>query len=215
MREDGELSERKDSSPLHRLVDRMSHQLKNPLQAIVVNAEVVRLRAGREAPDLWAGLERHAAAIDDNVRLLNRRIQLMVLLARAADEKPVAVDPAALILDLVGAAHLDADPVPVRVENADVGPPAIARPGCLVELLFTILEELGSEEGEEESGEVCVTVGSAEDGIRVELVRTPPLAEPPFSGDEWGELAALALRAGGEARRAAGGAGLHLLFPVK
>lgn len=64
-------------------VDRISHQLKNPLQTISVNLEVLRLRASRSAaPDEQEEIDRLAGIVERGVRTLDRRIGMLVDLAR-------------------------------------------------------------------------------------------------------------------------------------
>lgn len=198
------------ASVLHRLVDRMSHQLKNPLQAIVVNAEVVRIRTRREAPELWAELDRFAAAVDANVQLLDRRLRLLVQLARADEEPPTAVDLAATARELVTAAKFDSTDVPVHLEAPEDLSAARARPGHLIQLLFLLLERAA----EGSSGEVVIRVAALPDGgVGLEVRRRPPTEPPPFSGG-WEEVARLAREAGAEADREADGAAARLSFPA-
>ncbi len=200
------------ATALHRLVDRMSHQLKNPLQAIVVNAEVVRIRTRREAPELWAELDRFAAAVDSSVQLLDRRLRLLVQMARADDEGATAVDLGATVRELVGAAKFDSEDVPVHLEapTADL-PAARARPGHLVHLLFVLLERAVGGSG----GEVVVRATPLpERGVGLTVVRRSPAEPPPFRECGWEEVSRLARQAGGEATREADGAAARLSFPA-
>lgn len=121
-------------------VERMAHQLKNPLQAVAMNLEVIRGRVRREAPDLWEGLERFGRAVDENVSLLDRRLRLLLALGRRGpgDELREA-DPAALARDLAAALRLDQEPPGVEVPPqaaAEAGPAARLRPGHLLALLL-------------------------------------------------------------------------------
>lgn len=196
---------------LHRLVDRMSHQLKNPLQAIVVNAEVVRIRTRREAPELWAELDRFAAAVDANVQLLDRRLRLLVQLARADEEPAAAVDLRATARELLAAAKFDSPDVPVRLETPGDLPAARTRPGHLIQLLFVLLERAVEAPG----GEVVLRATALPPrGVGLEVRRRSPPEPPPFPECGWDDVVRLAGEAGGEATREADGAAARLSFPA-
>lgn len=121
-------------------VERMAHQLRNPLQALAVNLEVIRGRVRREDAELWEGLERFGRAVDDNVRLLDRRVGLLLALGRRGpDEELRETDPAALARDLASSLRLDEEAPGVEVvrdrEDGD-GPAARLRAGHLLALLL-------------------------------------------------------------------------------
>lgn len=121
-------------------VERMAHQLKNPLQAVAVNLEVIRGRVRGQAPELWEGLERFGRAVDDNVALLDRRVRLLLALGRRGpDDEHREVDPAELAGDLAAALRLDEEAPGiemVRSPGDDDGPAARVRPGHLLALLL-------------------------------------------------------------------------------
>lgn len=121
-------------------VERMAHQIKNPLQAVAVNLEVIRSRVRKEAPELWEGLERFGRAVDDNVGLLDRRLRLLLALGRRGpgDELREA-DPAALARDLASALRLDREAPGVEVPPEATVEGDLAgrlRPGHLLALLL-------------------------------------------------------------------------------
>lgn len=120
-------------------VERMAHQLKNPLQAVAVNLEVIRGRVRRELPDLWEGLDRFGRAVDDNVELLDRRLRLLLALGRRGpDDEPREADPAALARDLAAALRLDEEAPGVEVvdDGDGEGLAVRLRPGHLLALLL-------------------------------------------------------------------------------
>lgn len=121
-------------------VERMAHELKNPLQAVAINLEVIRGRLRREAPELWEGLERFGQAVDDNVGLLDRRLRLLLALGRRGPDAELReADPAALARDLAAALRLDEEPPGVDVpagEGAGGGLAARLRPGHVLALLL-------------------------------------------------------------------------------
>jgi len=176
------------------LVDRMAHQMRNPMQAISVNLEVVRTRVRREAPGLWDELERFAAAAEENVRLLSRRLDLLLAAGRRGpDEEPSTMGPVRLLTDLVAALRFDRDSPVVNVEPeggaADAG--VRSPPGALVALLFRLLAAARSAAS---GDEVAIRVRREEGDVVVEA----PLPPSPDGGAAPGWLA-LAGEVGGRA----------------
>lgn len=209
-------------------VDRIAHQLRNPLQAISVNIEVIRLRARRSD----AGeVDRVAGVVDENVRLLDRRLGYLFDLARRSPEEAVtSVDAADLLAGAAAAFRLDAreDGMLIRVEvpggeagaadaregEGDGEGAALtveARRGSLLALLLRLALRLSRET----SGGVLRVRG---EGERVWLEAVPEEAGgwPPGAGEE--EMERLARLAGGEPGPTAGGeadapAGFRVSFP--
>lgn len=158
-----------DETPLGRALERMAHQIKNPLQAVAMNLEVIRGRVGREAPETWEGVERFAEAVDANVRLLDRRLRLLLALGRRdPDEAPTEVDATALAREFAAALRYDEEAPGVRVEGT-TGIAARTRPGWLLALLLE-LWDAALEAGAEAT---TVRVGGDEDGVRI-AVELPP-----------------------------------------
>lgn len=184
--------DRHPSGALAEVVDRMAHQLRNPLQAVMVNLEVLRARVRNDAPELWEELERFASAVDQNAALLNTRLELLVKMARGtSDEEPGAVDLAALCRDLVTAVGFDQEEPEVSVRGQGV--PARARRGRLVELLYLLLRETrrgaaGGAGGDGVEVRVEAEGGEASLEVRGGAVGTP---EDAGAGDaeRWEELA--------------------------
>lgn len=130
---------------LSAVLARMAHQIKNPLQAVTMNLEVIRLRVRREVPELWETLERFAGAVDENVERLNRRLELLLQLGRPGEGgEPIGVELATWTRELVTALGLDEERPPVRVES-DGTAGARIQPGPLAELLFRLLRWLRAE----------------------------------------------------------------------
>jgi signal transduction histidine kinase len=90
---------------LSRLADDLAHEIKNPLNAIVVNLEVLRRRVEKGATD--AALER-TGVIEHEIRRVHRLVDELLQLLRPAkpESGPIAVD--AIIESLSGALHLQA-----------------------------------------------------------------------------------------------------------
>ncbi|HKK07707.1 MAG TPA: histidine kinase dimerization/phospho-acceptor domain-containing protein [Gemmatimonadota bacterium] len=194
------------------LVGSMAHQLRNPMQAIAVNLEVVRTKVSREAPELWEDLERFASAADQNVRLLNRRLELLVAAGRRRPgEDAATLDPVRLARDLAAAVRFDREPPRVRVEAGEGMTDAGVRtpPGALVALVFAMLRAARSAASGEE---VVLRASSAGDGAEVVLEVALPPAGAGAAGSDWERLAAAA---GGRAESVGEGAGrrLRVLLP--
>lgn len=163
-------------------VERMAHQIKNPLQAVAMNLEVIRTRARKEAPELWRELERFAGAVDQNVELLDRRLRLLLALGRRGpDDRLRELDPAALARDFAAALRLDEEPPGVRVQAEEGGLAARARPGHLLALLL----ESWRRAAETGADRCPVRVGPGEDGVEVAI----EVPEGSMPGDRWRRLA--------------------------
>lgn len=91
----GPLAAEAEGSILAEAVDRVAHQLKNPLQAMTVNLEVIRMRAEAADP---GEIGRLADVVDDNIRRVDRRIRMLVALARRSpEESATSVDVGELL----------------------------------------------------------------------------------------------------------------------
>lgn len=162
-------------------VERMAHQIKNPLQAVAMNLEVIRTRARKEAPELWRELERFAGAVDQNVELLDRRLRLLLVLGRRSpDDRLRELDPASLARDFAAALRLDEEPPGVRVEAEEGGLAARARPGHLLALLLESWRRAARA-----GAERCpVRVGPCADGVEVAI----EVPEGSVTGERWHRL---------------------------
>ena len=65
---------------LERLADSLAHEIKNPLHSMVINLEVLRRRLSRAQVD--ADALRYAAVLAEELDRVNRRIELLLRLAR-------------------------------------------------------------------------------------------------------------------------------------
>lgn len=190
---------------LVRALERMAHQIKNPLQAVAVNLEVIRSRMDREAPESWRQVERFADAVDANVRLLDRRLRLLLDLGRRdAGAAPAEVDAASLAREFAAALRWDEEPPGVRVEGSP-GMAARVRPGELLALLLRLwgtAHEAGAEE-------TPVAVDGEGGGVRL-TVSLPADADLDVA-----TLSAAAERAGGrlEAEAVEGGIEVRVELP--
>jgi nitrogen fixation/metabolism regulation signal transduction histidine kinase len=188
-----------------RLVSGMAHELRNALQAIAINLEVVRTRLRRDVPELAEELERFAAAADDNVRRLGRRVELLVAAARSGpEEQPSTLDLPGLVREVAASLELDRRPPRVDVEAPEDERGVRVRRGAAVLLLRSVLVAArAAAEGEE-------TVVAAVRYRGQEATLELPVPEPGREG--WKESAR---RAGGRAAPAGEGprARLTLRFP--
>lgn len=186
-------------------LERMAHQIKNPLQAVAVNLEVIRSRMEREAPESWREVERFADAVDANVQLLDRRLRLLLDLGRRdASAAPVEVDAASVAREFAAALRWDEDPPGVRVEGSSEMA-ARVRPGELLAILVR-LWGTALDAGAEETR---VAVAGEGGGVRL-TVSLPADADPDLA-----TLDAAAERAGGrlEAEAGEGGIAVRLELP--
>lgn len=183
------------------VLDRMAHELRNPLQAVTVNLEVVRMRVGRGAPEVWSDVEKFAEAVDANARLLNRRLRLALDIARRAPDDPLETrDLRVVVEDLCGALRMDEACPGVTVEGAERGATGVeVRAGYLVELLVRLLDAARAAAVDDT---VVARVAEARDdgSVTFEL-------SPEGTADLPGGCVELAERAGGRLTRLEGSEG--------
>lgn len=199
-------------------VDRISHQLKNPLQTIAVNLEVLRLEAERGASAGEAGgdgeIERLTGVISGGVQTLDRRIGMLVALARRSGEAhPRRVSLGEYVRRASATFQLgDADygrglEVEVPGEEGDVE--VLVRPGWLLAFL---LEAAAGAHG---AAGALLRVAAGEECARVEL-STPAVGHGSAEGEDGPErterLAGLLRRAGAEDVGTASGGGIVARF---
>jgi signal transduction histidine kinase len=181
----------------------MAHQIKNPLQAVAMNLEVIRMRVRKDAPGLWEELERFAGAVDENVELLDRRLRLLLALGRRSTDDPTeSVDLPALVRDFASALRLDADPPALRVEAEGPEVAAEARPGYVLALVLAAWDHARAGGGG--AGELEVRVRRGDGDVRMEV---PVAGEAP---ERWRRLAEAA---GGRLEEDGDGGVLGLVLP--
>jgi signal transduction histidine kinase len=175
-----------------RLVSGMAHRLRNSLQAVAINLEVVRARLRREAPELAEELDRFTTAADDNVRRLARDVDLLVAAARRGpEEEAAAVDLAGLVRDVAAALELDRRPPRVEVDAPDDERGVRLRRGAAVVLLGRALQSARAAGQGEESVRAAVRYAGEEASLEVPVAATDPeVWEGAASGA--GALAAVA-----------------------
>lgn len=198
---------------LSEALDRMAHQIKNPLQAVAMNLEVVRTRIRSEAPGLWADVERYGEAVDENVALLDRRLRLLLRLGRRSPgARRESVDVAALIRDFAEALQLDEARPAIRVTAEGTQLAARVRPGYVLELTLDLWRTVrGTADG---AGELPLSVRAAAGEVTVEARLTAGTSGARRDArDRW---EATAEQAGGrlDAREEDGEAVLRLVLPA-
>jgi signal transduction histidine kinase len=159
-----------------RLVSGMAHGLRNSLQAVAINLEVVRGRLRRDAPELAADLERFAAAADDNIRRLGRRVDLLIAAARRGPEEESAVDLAGLVREVAEALELDRRAPRVEVDAPDDERGVRLRRGAAVVLLGRALESARAAAEGDESVRAVVRYAGDEACLEVPVAATGPEA---------------------------------------
>lgn len=207
----GSLGAEAESSVLAEAVDRIAHQLKNPLQAMTVNLEVIRMRAAEGDEET----ERLTGVVDQNIRLVDRRIRMLIALARRSPEEPrTGVDLAEFLQEAAAAFRLDeredGQRLRLRLPDADGegdGLSVRAREGALLALVLAAAS--GARHAAREGNEPYLAAGS-DDEPWVEVGPRGPWE----SGEQRDELAEQARRAGGEVEADATGEGpFRVRFP--
>lgn len=166
----GGLEREADTSAVAEAVDRIAHQLKNPLQAMTVNLEVLRLRAGRGERE---ETERVTGVVDENIRLLDRRVRMLIALARRSPEEPYrGLDLAEEVREAGAAFRLDdrEDGLGLRFRVPEAGEGAThsvrAREGQLLALLLAVASAAAGGSGGDEP---YLAVGGDEGGSWIEV----------------------------------------------
>lgn len=78
---------------LERLADDLAHEIKNPLHSMVINLEVLKRRLARQDADDHGDLQRYIGVLGTELERVNRRIDLLLRLARPARRaEPSTVD---------------------------------------------------------------------------------------------------------------------------
>ncbi|MDP2498538.1 MAG: hypothetical protein Q8W44_11210 [Candidatus Palauibacterales bacterium] len=208
----GSLGAEVGSSVLAEAVDRIAHQLKNPLQAMTVNLEVIRMRAAEGDEE---ETERLTGVVDQNIRLVDRRIRMLIALARRSPEEPrTGVDLAEFLQEAAAAFRLDeredGQGLRLRLPDADGegdGLSVRAREGALLALVLAAAS--GARHAAREGNEPYLAAGSGEEP----WVEVGP-GGPWESGEQRDELAEQARRAGGEVETDTTGEGpFRVRFP--
>ena len=106
-----------------RLTSGVAHEVKNPINAIVVHLEVLRQKLREIDPDT----RRHMDVIGSEIQRLDRVVQTLVDFTRPVDLRLVDVDLRRLVDDVVALAAPAAEQNKVRVERQTSQDPLIAR----------------------------------------------------------------------------------------
>lgn len=187
-------------------VDRMAHQLRNPLQAVTVNLEVIRLKAG-DAAEAGEELERLTRVVDENVRLLDRRIAMLIALARRDEGATESVDLTGYLSEAVSALGLDdgeeGPTLELRSEDAPEQADVRARKGALLALLLALARR-GRAAGE---AELYLAVSREGERVVMEAGIGPEGRGEWLPAEARRELERATERAGGEPMPAGDGPG--------
>ena len=197
---------------LERLADDLAHEIKNPLHSMVINLEVLKRRIARRESDEQNDLNRYITVLSSELERVNRRIELLLRLARPARSAESAT-PDEMVEEILELLQLEGRKreVEVRFEPAPqmtrLHVPRAAVRQVLLDLVLEALDRMDS------GGTLVVRTGPADGGVGVFLHAsgregTPlTLASDP-AGD--GRLAAsrlVAERLGGQLRAAPGADG--------
>jgi len=153
---------------LERLADDLAHEIKNPLHSMVINLEVLRRRVARRDADEQSDLQRYIGVLSTELERVNRRIELLLRMARPARSAEPAtpdelVEEIMELLQLEGRKH----EVEVRFEPA----PQMARLNVpraevrqvLLDLVLEALDRIG------QGGTLVLRTGPADGGVGIFL----------------------------------------------
>jgi signal transduction histidine kinase len=189
---------------LERLSDALAHEIKNPLHSMVINLEVLKRRLAR-LPSGSGDVLRYATVLGEELERVNRRVELLLRLARPERGGPEEATLQEIVDELMELVLLEARHRGVRVEYRSTGPLARVRLGrqaarqIILDLVLDALES--TDEGEVLGIEVRGGGGQVE-------VRIDGGSEP--DGARTAIAAALAEAAGGRVEAAGGSRSLVL-----
>lgn len=170
-----------------RLADDLAHEIKNPLNAIVINLEVLRVRLRKG--DTTEALER-AAVIEEEARRLHLIVdRLLQLLRPDREEVPLALDRVLdeltpLVDALTRAARNEFSAQPV--DPVFVAVPRDALKFAMLGLLTAVHERLG-----EGGGTLSMACRTGRDDVRLRIEAVGESA-PSTPGDEYSRAVAMA-----------------------
>ncbi len=216
---------------LSRIADDISHEIKNPLHAMVINLELVKRRVVTGAGE--AALER-VAIVEEEIQRVHRLMDTLLRLLRPTRESLGAADVGVVVEDLLPVLEAEANVQRLDfryVPGRSTAPVRIARSSlshALLNLFLNSVESLG-----EGGGGIALEIGAAPKSVHLRVSDTGPalpeqtvsrLGEVGFTtrpGHEGRGLAVaawLAQQAGGELRHepaseASEGVTFTLVFP--
>ncbi len=182
---------------LNRLYVGTAHELKSPLNSMVMNVEV--LRASLEAMGDSAKIHqlcRYAQALTHEVERLNQQLHLLLALIAPPDDIPTRINFAALLQSVTStlAPQAKQQRVSVEVDSRGEAVSVVAVQSALVELLNLLSVHLLS--GLANGGSIAISVVNDDAGVTVLLVAkgtsevrsaatiVPPVVTGSFGLDE-------------------------------
>jgi signal transduction histidine kinase len=129
---------------LERLSDALAHEIKNPLHSMVINLEVLKRRLARA--DDGADALRYAMVLGEELDRVNRRVDLLLRLARPERSGPEEATLHEIVDELMELVLLEARHREARVEYKTSGPMVRVRVGrqaarqILLDLVLDALE---------------------------------------------------------------------------
>lgn len=130
---------------LERLSDALAHEIKNPLHSMVINLEVLKRRLARASGDTGDVL-RYATVLGEELERVNRRIELLLRLARPERGGPEEATLSEIVEELLELIHLEARHREASVDYRSTGEMVRVRVGrqaarqMILELVLDALE---------------------------------------------------------------------------
>ncbi len=150
---------------LERLSDALAHEIKNPLHSMVINLEVLKRRLAR-VPEGAGDVLRYATVLGEELERVNRRVDLLLRLARPERTGPVEATLNEIVDELMELVLLEARHRTATVEFRSHGPMVrvrVARQAARQIILDLVLDALeGCSPGDVLLIEVRGGVGRAE-----------------------------------------------------
>jgi signal transduction histidine kinase len=148
-----------------RLTSGVAHEVKNPINAIVVHLEVLR----ETLRDLDPSARRHMDIIGNEIQRLDRVVQTLVDFTRPVDLKLAEIDLRRVVEDVVLLAAPEAEQLGVHIERVSVGEalPVKIDPDLLKQALLNVV--INGVQAMPEGGALHIRVGRDDGGAQVEV----------------------------------------------
>ncbi|HUP88608.1 MAG TPA: HAMP domain-containing sensor histidine kinase [Longimicrobiales bacterium] len=152
---------------LSRMADDLAHEIKNPLNAIVVNLEVLRRRIEKGASE--SALER-VDVIEQEIRRVHVLVEQLLQLARPSKQEPGPIAVDGLLNPLASTIQLQAKAARVKFEYvSESSLYAHVRPEALRFAVLNLISGAIDALAERGTGVVSLEVGRAGDAISMSV----------------------------------------------
>jgi signal transduction histidine kinase len=148
-----------------RLTRGVAHEVKNPINAIVLHLQLLQNKLAQSEPDT----RRHVDIIDSEIHRLDRVVQTLVDFTRPRDLHLEEVDLRDLLEDVAGLASPDAEQHGVTIERSEPGDPLLVNVDVdlMKQALLNVV--LNGVQAMSEGGKLTISVHRKDDTVVAEV----------------------------------------------